>query len=514
MSFPERIQVTLDSLTLGSNVEDLVESIQIQIGERQPNQFGALLRSASCAVILHNESGRYNSFETKSRVPVGGVAAVWVWLDGKAVPLFNGGIASAVNNYSNTGIQKTVVTCLGPLAYINEFSEGVFTRLDGENKASVILNLMLDNIVPDGGRIGNVVIDREIEPSVSELKAYRIRSASVTRAGSSRVKFAHGARLLARAEVGRIYDNQRGAIVFENRRHRSETIARYFTTWRFSENTPGLAVTNIQQRDPREFVVNIISSERQNIQSLGKQSIPLIPALPFEWDVSPGSNQNYQYFDLDTSGQIAYVGNWDTPVRGTHYTTNPANMDVVVATSDSGVTVGPSGFIPPSGGSIRLIKLEGRTFGVRNTYQINVRNQESIDVYGPKEVTYPADLIHQDDDLEDHLNWLLNVHSSLGTPGLRIGDIARIPRLMDVSITLTPQTLNLLQIEISDLVYITYPHIGLEGDDGYFWVEQINHNIEGATGTITTKLVLSDARGSVMWPRSQMVFGRDTRIGF
>ena len=159
----------------------------------------------------------------------------------------------------------------------------------------------------------------------------------------------------------------------------------------------------------------------------------------------------------------------------------------------------------------RIPDIKGEPFGATgSTRRIGVTSNRSVDVYGPRVFTIPADIIANVDQIVDYLQNVVNRHDGIDIAN----NIATINTMRRITVTLNlndPSNNDFLFTGISDVLNVILPEIDIEGE--HFWVDAINHNVTENNEHIL-KLGLSDARWTQAWGLNTMTFGVDTILGF
>ena len=84
--------------------------------------------------------------------------------------LFTGKAGLMLNQVLPSGRDTAVMPMLGPLAFLSKFSEGIFARLDGQQRTSKVFKLILE----DAGYFGPV----SIEVGRTSLSSIRLNRSS------------------------------------------------------------------------------------------------------------------------------------------------------------------------------------------------------------------------------------------------------------------------------------------------------------------------------------------------
>ena len=312
---------------------------------------------------------------------------------------------------------------------------------------------------------------------------------------------------IAQAEPGRIYDDNLGRIVFEDRYRRSTGIVGG-TVWPI--NNP----ISARQLPIHESIINEVVTQGQKLLRAGDAPITnqfirlnggLGGTLPLtrtvqaaEENGAPGTAEYILFIDKETA---AYFENLRIPPTGV---TAPEGVTVVVFTGVDGNIHVRAVNTTDMAQDFTLSELQGERVYVQTSFKgrqfADKRDEASIRRYGPRRLTYPVQLISLDDDIIDAMNMILAVHS--GSQGLR--PLQRID--LSLSARRNPEYLG---IGVSDVVRCT-GFLGLSGQD--FFVDEINYTKPAATNDLDILLKCSSVEASRVWIAGQSRLGIDNRV--
>ena len=506
MSLTYKIEFQFDGREWTDVTPDVARA-EWRFGQLQPNQVGTVMRPADGVISLHNDTGRYTAYNPDKDVdPTPGVP-VRIRVGG--LPMFSGWSEGFHTIAPVTEDYRTEVPIVGPLYRYNTYSRNIYRIVQNTPTVGELLEMALDEV-------GFPPERAEITASRTRLYDFRANNASLLGATNRPASLIDVCKTLAQAELGRIYDDYRGFIIFEGRQLRGPQYARlpdFRITLLDDMSIQRMAMTNIS-----DAIINSAKSQIDNYRSGGRQDVALqgLPSESFEVAANFTTNQTYKF---DTSANIAFVQSWEPIQQNVHYEYKELDGSDVFA-ADQQV------FLIPGGDSVtisflnntdnertgKVLKLEGDVWQQTNTREVNIRSEKSITKYGLKEVTIPLNLIVVTDreDIKRHLEWVVNTHDGFTDLAPSVDPMRQIT----LTYKINDDKDKYLRPTISDIVQLTAPRLGITHDNpSSFWVDAVDFSIDNQ-GSLMIKLGLTDARYTSIWPIDGMSFARNTKPGF
>ena len=310
----------------------LVTDLSVRYGGTRKNLAGAMLPPATGTVTLNNQGGEFKAFSPAADIDIAPGPPVAIDFNGEVIFRgWSGGIQQS--GLGSTGESTAILILQGALQRAFGYHRRLFLDLSGQLPASTVINKMLDNIQwpQNSGAEFPAVGGRLVHTSRTILHAFGLEQAGITLAGRSRVKLQDALNSIAVLEFGRVYDNNDGDIVFEDR---DTVFARRL------DQTPVVlnnTAVRVQSTDPLDGVVNVVSTASAAFSEGGNGAIAVRVldrdvTLPMTISI-PAMSSYMIEFDLDTS-EWDFVA-WDTLVNGTHYTTDIATPPDVESTESA-----------------------------------------------------------------------------------------------------------------------------------------------------------------------------------
>lgn len=472
-----------------------VTAMQWKHGQLLPNAFGNIMTPAAGLLTLRNHGQEFDPYQPASWVdPLPGspitiesrLHAGDAW-----VRSFTGWTDFLHSTNPVTEQNTATWPLLGPLARVSEYHQRLFIRLDADLLSGAVIEKMLDDVGWTGGRT--------VAPGLTRLRAYRLNvSNALGSTAGRRVNLTDAAKVICQAEVGRMYDNRLGHIVFEDRSSRSYIQAH--TVHAIDAGT-GWKMQTLRQGSVRDSIINVISASTDSYTNRGIGNVALANvSLPYPSPaitIAPGDTWIFT-FEVDTTGTTQFVQSWEDVVH-----TFPATAEVTVEYRS--VTCRVTVRNPTSSNiSGQVTGLRGERFGIVTGREIRSRVQASIDKYEERAEVYPINLVVDEDEQQDHLDFMVRRHSGIPPhPPLR---------RLTAQGRLGPLNGSMLEATISDIAEITLPSAGLSAAP--FWIDEIEHDVsqDGDIHDITLKMI--DLRSTAIWPLREWRMGVNTVVGF
>ena len=484
---------TVNAYMHGATVDltPYVTNVSVQFGGTLKNQAGALLPPATGAITLNNNSGAFKQFSPLSTIDVGPGPPVEVLFDDKVVFTgYSGGIRQAAIGSTNDRIATMVL--IGPLARLFGYHQDLFLDLSGTIRADVLVSRMLTNVgwgtddCPDFPVVGG----REIATSRTLLYAFGLEQAGVTFSGRRRVRLQDALGALALLEFGRIYDNEKGHVVFDDR---DTTFAR-----RLNRAPVALSneATRLMTTDPTDGIVNVVATTTSSFEEGGNGEINVLQfnrsvSLPITVSVEAGATYTLA-FDLDLS-DWDFVA-WDALVKGTHYTSDIIRAPSV-STTERSITIGV--YNPGAEAmNFTLDSLTGSRFKAIGTRVATARNPNSIAKFGEREVTVNTVPYVDTASHRDFANFIVNAMGN-AAPFIKASYVfdAEVP------------------ISMGSVVSLTESEFGLVSEPCN--VEAIRYeSVDGRMDRIRVHVDMSLNRTLGMWLLGEHSWAESGRVGF
>lgn len=502
--------------------------MQWRHGELLPNQFGGFKNGADGEITLKNTQGKFDVASAGDGIDPSPGAEVIIrlrnWVTGPVV-MFRGFSAGITNLGTRERRETATLRILGPLKFIATYNDRLFTRLPNTPWTGEAVQTVL-NAVEWPLDSDHVEIDRGFTRLLGANLEKQIFQDSFKRGDVIAALDA-----IAKLEGGPGYDTREGKIVFENRRRRSD-VFQLPAQEKFTINELfGSIVKRAETKPPGSGVINVIQSSKDSYVDRGLVNIEFeqIAEFPKLYILAPREELRVVLNVNDIGrrpNQTAFVSNWEVPAQGTHWiqqTDGQAQVDFefhwdrVIITMNNPTT---------TEARVSIRSLRGHRFSTENTGYRQFRNQFSVKEYGHKEVEYNPEAIENLGEFYKYAEWCVNRHSGLIgvlNPKKDINAVKHLevdlkapkelPSILDPQAAESSdkfQTLKALIASPSDNCLVSIPNLGIR--DAAYWLEEVSHFVVPSTEWDIT-LKLSDARGSVMWGKSRMTFGRYTTLG-
>ena len=392
------ISVWLAEGTVWRNISAYIRMAQWRHGGIHPNRLGAVEQLANGALYLDDIDGYFNAFNPHVHIDAapGALVEIHAGPDRGAgrTMLFKGFSRGVQNMDTPEVLGLTVMPLYSQLTWVSEQGEGLFLNVQGKQRVSALLGLLLDNLdVP--ARL------RDIEASDMFVSSGRLNTSGLLSSGRRRNASVLGAfNVLAQIEGGRIYDNRKGEVVFTSYDGYGRGRART------ERDIPNGEIERLFVMDPSTTIVNLIEGQPDSFTQSGVQELAQDArgrVIPFDLPVPETTIRNSAvvWFNLNQDPEWQFA-DWVRPVEGEHYELDADGQVSLdrVNTSDTHMTWY---FHNPGPGAkvIRILKAEVAPYEVANSALLEPeRNAASIDRYGPHAVQFPYELVHADSENE------------------------------------------------------------------------------------------------------------------
>ena len=516
------------SVTLGGvDITSDTLAMDWRHGQLLPNQFGGIKNGADGTITVRNPRGRFDVASPGPGIDPSPGAEVIIrlmnWVTGP-VTMFRGFSAGITNLGDERRKQTATIKLLGPLKFIRAYNDRLFTRLPNRpwsgEAVQTVLNAVEWPLDAEHSRI-----DRGFTRLLGANLEKQIFQDSFKRGDVIAALDA-----IAKLEGGSIYDNREGLIVFENRRRRSD-VFQLRAQEKFTINEfHGSIVKRHDTKPPGSGVINVIQSSKDTYNDRGAVAVDFVGVtFPYTFTVEPRDVLSVQ-LGVDNLGdrpdETAFISNWFPMVEGTNWiqsTPGQVSLDfdphwdrvILTWTNNSNTRA-----------TVTLNSIRGHRFSTENIGYRQFRNQASVKEYGHKEVEYNPEAIENLQEFYNYAAWSVNRHSGMIgaiTPKkdftvvkqLEVDLLApnSIPSILDPQAAEASekfQTLKALIASPSDNCLVSLPNLGIR--EASYWLEEAHHFVQPNLEW-KIEMKLSDARGSVMWGKSSMTFGRYTTLG-
>ena len=514
MPAPSKVEFYLDNRWV--DMAGYVISWESQVGELHTNSFGHVMEPSVAALTLRNKNGVLNTTNpgmildtaTGDMVQATNFLNTPVRITGTGNRIFTGW-GLGLQEYVDRDVNRiSTMNCLGSLARIDQFFQELYRPIDGVPYTGEVLNTLLDNINWPSDRIPvHDTPARAIQHGNTQILSAKFNEAGISGSGRERVSFLDAAGVLANAEASRIYDNQDGSIVFEEREHRGREDNK--RVWLIDYST-GAKIHHIQSGDIVSNVINILSSDTSSFVSRGEQRIPL-RGVPSDITVLPRETYSRTFQVLPDNDEERFVQSWVLPlVRGDaedYVYSDPTVVPEVTITSNS-ITIS---FTNPTSVTHtgRFLGVSGELFAEEVFQTISKRVANSIAVYGERPDTLAAEVIANALEIRHRLEYLVEVHSGMEGDTPSLDPVKQYDIIFNVAHSLNN---DFTGARVSDIVQITEPKLGLTNER--FWIEAIQYTQEEDGRTLDMTLQLKDIRSTTQWPIADTVIGENTRLTY
>lgn len=460
------------------NISEFVMSANWTHGQLIPHRIGVVMQPAQGALVLDDTDGVFNTFNPAAGIDPHPGVPIEIW-SGSARSsgdiLFRGWTRGVVTTITDADVYVTALPIYSAQIRLSEIQEGFFLRVSGRQTPSTVFQLALQNLEWSGGSL--------VQESTLPLISNYLSGQPALGSGRTLASFQALCRLLAVLEGSRIYDDRQGRMVFEN--FSSRQVVEGHRVHRISVDDP-FAVTTL---DPDQLVVNAILGESDNAVSAGVQDLEFTASLPQRFTIPPNTLDWGLVLEIKDP-DILFIESWSPLVDGTHFTwTYTATGAVATPTfhTDSRscriVFPNPTNYTQ----QVQILRIEGEPFKRSFNSLVIERDQRSIDLYGLKEVRYPAITVGSQAQVQARARYWLEQYAGVGPDG------NRQPKR---SVKLTLREPEEEVYDISDLVYLSWASPFKQFTEEWpFWIDEVKHD-HSSEGVHTVELMLVDAAQS------------------
>ena len=446
----------------------LVNSAEWTIGEQQPNRIGSLMRPSQ-GVILINDNGEFSLLNTNTTYNPHPGARVRI-TQGEEL-LFNGFSAGVQMVETVAGDQYvTAMPIYSSMRRLAEFDEGFFQRLSGTPYIHEALRVII------GNHKENILVDAD--ESDVQIYATRLNRSGALGSNRQRAQFLDAMRILAVLEGGRIYDNRKGAVRFEN-------FARRISYQGETKKITGFHTINTNPQDT--LVVNVIEGSSSSVASSSLAPIEFTTPLPITFDVPPNESDFAVELYVKDDG-IQFIESWD--IADIDYA-----HDVQIEQYDLFIRIR---FNNPTQSVARatINQIRGEAFRLRLAERFYARSEPSITIYGPKAAVFPSEMLVDQNAMRARLNAFLQLFDGMTRDG-------GVNPLISLSVIIpNPKEI----YDISDLVLLDWiTPLKQHAREYPFWVDSTKYTY-ASNRELSVELTLTDALISPI-TRSEVVLG-------
>lgn len=326
------------------------------------------------------------------------------------------------------------------------------------------------------------------------------------------------ARELESTELGLLFEAADGKITFHNRHHRLVTSASATSQATFSDAAAAsLGYRSIEQLDTSRSIVN---------EALATVPQFTVGALAVLWtlgesnpEIGPGLSRTWiAEYPNPGNSQGAYVDAWTTTSLSTDVTASgvTAASDLAVATIFAATTavrhktpnwmrIKIQNNHATNTATLTLLQARGTPVTIGDGITVLGESTSSKTAYGRRSYQFPGPWLPSTSVAQDYVDFIVSTYS---TP---LSGLKLTFRLND-SATHAPQGLGR---EIGDRVTVTANGVTLLGVSGDYWIEGIEHRIEGPGGTRHwVTYLLSAATAGDLWILGSDALDTGTTLAF
>ena len=459
------------------NLTPYVLEMSWSVGGQRPAGTGGLLDIAVGSVLLDNQGGEFDIWNPAEGVSVdaGPMVEIYAAVPGLASNLrFRGWSAGISNQQPEFDFGYALLPLDGRISRVARYSDDVFQRVSGLVTSDKLITALCEEA-------GIPASARTIFPGDTTLNGLKLSEAGILSSGSQRASFTQGVDVVAKAELGVVYDDHRGNLVFENRNFRPSRMAEIemleeqeIPTSLHKTIAPGFSLARSASRDtPGKFVVNEVLSQQDAYTNAGtRASIEVEGGLPQAVEipansVGEGIILRAAFAQIGRQGP-AIIQDWVAPVRGTHYTYTGTETPQIDYGEGFIRFVVDNGSNEPQ--TLTVTRLLGNVFYRKGGVAIAQRRPDSIDLYGGvSSVAYPGDLVADLPSVRAVVKEVLDVHDGVvyvddddddTTPNVPVkSTIPRVSLTMDLGEAETDEFL--MGAAISDLVNVSLVGLGV-----------------------------------------------------
>ena len=471
------------------NIGHYIVEATWRVGEQQPNRIGGMMRPSEATLLLHNDYGQFSQFVYNGAITPFPGAPMQIWSGpqrGAGQLHFNGtttGPQSAAD-IDPAADDRAVLPALGRLGWLALYEDGVYLLTDGNITPTQAFQRVMRNVGQN-----SFGIDGE---STLQLSGTRLNSGRL-RQGRGTANLREVLQLLGELEGGWIYDNRFGVPIMQSFTSREVEPHEDRIKGIGAEGEP--KIQRYIELAPDRLIINQLGMRSDPFVSQGIRPLN-IPDMPRRLVVPPHTDdwEYHLYPDLRISSSdelyahVEYVHSWG-PIDWTYSIGQYAGQAVTpqFVGDDRKLIVRVSN---PTNTPQTLIvnEVSGNLFRRQFSERLGLRNIASVNLYGPKPVNYPSDLVVEEsrDQLRARAEYWLARYSGLSDDSFH--DPIRTVRIRT-------QYAEGIPWEVDDLILLTHQtHTGQAlHDKAPFWVDGAEYHWSSATNVITATLTLRQA---------------------
>lgn len=293
------------------DITSRVMAAEWTLGLAEPSVIGRVGRN-SAIIVLNNTSGDYNSYNSSSpifgNIKPGRKVQISATDASGTETMWTGRLEKLESQPSVHGPNVAILTAVTPLTFVTR--ETVRLAIQKDQQTGAIVGALLDEFGWPAG-------DRAIDTGLSSISYY----------SKDESRFISALHEIEDTELGRLYDDRSGNIVFEDRHHRIKSP--HQTSQATFSDAGGAArtYTNITQLDPLPRLLNTFPITVKTYALPAASAVlweyPDTGSLPY---IKFGATEvfwaEYPNFDSPANGFI--VDAWDTTASTTDFTANSA----------------------------------------------------------------------------------------------------------------------------------------------------------------------------------------------
>ena len=457
------------------DISDDVVQFSCRYGTRTGNNAGHVAQAGTANIVLDNGSakgnGRYHMFapkDTYDPLPGHRIEAryrrnpTWPWR-----LLWAGWAKTPTSLYEPNTADHVITEYEGALAKLESSYNEINVDVPGTVSTGFMIQATLDAV---GWPFG-----RRIDSGRTRLHSWLTNEAEIFRGGVTGFASTTDAfEVMAAAEIGRIFDDHEGSVVFHDRTHRATAAAQRAD---YIIDNPQAAA----QADIANAVINQIVADASRTTIHSTEFAPgltgsLIDKFPVE--IVCGANQTTQYrIRIDRDSNAVRI---TQPVISDPTPAAIASLGLVATASEAGNGDVIIGVLNPTPKDITLTinKLRGNIVRLDEGLEprlIERRNQESIDRYGHRPLRFPSSIVNSGDleattgdaTIQDTLDWILNTSSGTGNAL----DLAQL----DINASILDRP-DLIGVTVGDVIE-TSGVLGIGDTKNKFFVDEVQHTL-------------------------------------
>ena len=498
------------------NVSSETFNVQFRRGRDYASQVSGNSTAGKLTAVLNNESGKYSPSNAASVLagnlevgrpvrfgtePSNTFPYTFTFAFGsEPVPEWTGRLQSLIPEPSSTGLNRVVLTAVGPLGYINDLIP--ISSMESDIRTDEAIGVILDDagwpLAERDLAVGQTTMNRWWTDSVDTITALRI---------------------VEETENGFVKETADGKIAFESRNTR---LSGSYTTSQatFSD---GVSATHtymqLEQTDPLDTVINRFDATYRVYLVTGQPDLWTYPDTgedsPF---LEAGENRIFiaEYPNNSSAPEAIGVDDWLTPVAfadvvaNTNWTgggdeaSGSMNIDVTKDSNQMQISIRNDFQSGGTGVGVYLTTLmaRGTPILLRDNTLVTQSDSDSVDKYGERKFTADTPFFPSLKNAQSWCNYQIQMYSTPINVMTMTFNANISQNNMDAAIDL----------DVSDritLVATGNAELGVSGD---FFIEEVNHSItDGGQSHMTTwKLSPADSGYSQFWVLDTGALGSTT----